>query len=138
MSQENVEAANVELVRAYYPALNQRDLDGVLNVFAEEAEYRPFNVSVVEGGSYSGHDGIKRWFAEAAETWEYLRAEPDTYRAGGDRVVVIGHLRVRGKQSGVDVDSPAAWVWTISDGKALEMRVFLDPVEALEAAGLSE
>ena len=128
----------MRLVEAYYPALNQRDVEAVLALFAGDAEYLPFNVSIVDGGSYRGHDGIRSFFDDAAQTWEYLRAEPQTYRAVGDRVVVIGRLRARGKQSGVDVDSAAAWVWTIRDGKASRMRVYLDPGEALKAVGLRE
>jgi uncharacterized protein len=138
MSRENVETANVKLVESYYPALNERDIEAVLALFTEDAEYRPFNVSIVEGGSYQGHDGIRKFFDDAADTWEYLHAEPQTYKAGDDRVVVVGHLRARGKQSGIDVDSPAAWVWTIRNDKALKMRVYLDPNEALKAAGLRE
>jgi ketosteroid isomerase-like protein len=138
MSQENVETANVSLVEAYYPALNERDVERVLALFDPDAEYRPFNVSIVEGGSYWGHDGIRKFFDDAAETWEYLRAEPQAYRAAGETVVVIGHLGARGRRSGIDVDSPAAWVWTIRNSKALRMCVYLDPAEALEAAGLRE
>jgi ketosteroid isomerase-like protein len=29
-------------------------------------------------------------------------------------------------------------VWTLRDGKVVEMRMFMDRVEALEAVGLSE
>ena len=43
----------------------------------------------------------------------------------------IGRLRCRGKQSGIDVDSPAAWVFTFRDLKATRMRVYLDPEEAV-------
>jgi uncharacterized protein (TIGR02246 family) len=137
MSQEKVQATPLRLVEDYYQALNQRDVEAVLSLFTKDAEYLPFNVSMVEGGSYQGHAGIRKFFQDAADTWEYLHAEPQTYRATGDQIVVTGHLRCRGKQSGIDVDSPAAWVWTILGGKASRMRVYLDPQEALEAAGLS-
>jgi ketosteroid isomerase-like protein len=133
------EDANTELFRlveAYYPALNQRDVDAVLRLFTEDAEYLPFNVSVVEGGSYQGHAGIRKFFEDAADTWESLQAEPEVYKAKGDQVVVTGRLRCRGKQSGIDVDSPAAWVFTFRDRKATRMRVYLDPEEALRTVGL--
>lgn len=131
-----MQAARLRLVEAYYPALNRRDVEAVLSLFTEDAEYLPFNVSVVEGGSYQGHAGIRKFFQDSVDTWEYLHAEPRTYQAAGDQVVVTGHLRARGKQSGIDVDSPAGWVWTIRDDKASRMRVYLDPREALKAAGL--
>jgi ketosteroid isomerase-like protein len=136
MSQRNAEATTLGLVEAYYLALNDRDVEAVLDLFADNAEYLPFNVSVLEGGSYRGHDGIRKFFDEASDTWEYLRAEPQTYKTVGSHVVVTGHLRARSKQSGVEVDSPAAWLWTIRNGKAVRMCVYLDPKEALEDAGL--
>lgn len=138
MSGEDLKLDRLRLAETYYPALNQRDVDAVLRLFAEDAEYLPFNVSIVEGGSYQGHTGIRRFFEDAADTWEYLRAEPQTYKAKDDQVVVIGHLRCRGRHSGIDVDSPAAWVFTFRDRKASRMRVYLDPEEALRAVGLSE
>jgi ketosteroid isomerase-like protein len=136
MAQQRAEATTLRLVEAYYSALNDRDVDAVLELFADDAEYLPFNVSVLEGGSYRGHDGIRKFFDEAGDTWAYLLAEPQTYKTVGSHVVVTGHLRARGKHSGVEVHSPAAWLWTIRDGKAARMCVYLDPQEAHEAAGL--
>jgi ketosteroid isomerase-like protein len=138
MSRHDRESASIRLVEAYYPALNRRDVEAVLALFADDAEYLPFNVSIVEGSSYRGHDGIRKFFDEAADTWEYLRAEPQTYEVVGEHIVVIGQLRACGRQSRVEVDSPAGWVWTIRGGKASRMRVYLDPAEALEAAGLKQ
>jgi uncharacterized protein len=138
MPREDGDPDLFRLVEAYYPALNQRDVEAVLGLFAEDAEYLPFNVSVVEGGSYQGHAGIRKFFEDAADTWESLRAEPQVYKAKGDQIVVTGRLRCRGKQSGIDVDSPAAWVFSFRGRKATRMRVYLDPEEALRDAGLSE
>jgi len=136
MAGEDASRDLFRLVEAYYPALNQRDVDAVLRLFTEDAEYLPFNVSVVEGGSYQGHAGIRKFFDEAADTWESLRAEPQVYKAKGDQVVVTGRLQGRGKQSGIDVDSPAAWVFTFRDRKVTRMRVYLNPEEAFRAVGL--
>jgi ketosteroid isomerase-like protein len=54
----------------------------------------------------------------------------------GDRIVVVGRLRARGRASGAETESPIAWVVDFKDGKATRMRDYLDPNEALEAAGL--
>ena len=38
----------------------------------------------------------------------------------------------------VEIDSPLAWLVRAKNGKAIWVRSYLDPKEALEAAGLSE
>ena len=52
--------------------------------------------------------------------------------------VAIGHIRTRGRESGAETGSPHASVVDLKDGKAVRIRAYLDPKEALEAAGLSE
>jgi hypothetical protein len=56
----------------------------------------------------------------------------------GDRALLIGRLRVRGKESGVETESPASYVVDLGNSKVIQVRTYLDPDEALEAVGLSE
>ena len=56
----------------------------------------------------------------------------------GDRIVAIGRLRARGRESGAETVTPIAYVVDYKDGKAIRSSVVLDPEEALEAAGLRE
>jgi ketosteroid isomerase-like protein len=45
---------------------------------------------------------------------------------------------MRGHGSGVEFNQPLGWVIEIREGKLRGLRFFLDPAEALQAAGLSE
>lgn len=54
----------------------------------------------------------------------------------GDIAVLVGHLRYRGKDSGVEADTPAGWMLKFRAGKLLRFRAFRDPERALEAVGL--
>ena len=54
------------------------------------------------------------------------------------RVVVLGRVRLRGKESGVEVDQPHGWLVEFQDGMVFRFQHFARPHEALEAAGLSE
>jgi ketosteroid isomerase-like protein len=56
----------------------------------------------------------------------------------GDRVVVTGSLRGRGREGGAEVTTPWGAVVDFKDGKGIRISDYLDPQEALEAAGLSE
>ena len=58
--------------------------------------------------------------------------------ASGDVVVVLCRYTGRGKESGVDVDTQGAHLWTMRDGTAIRLEVFSTRERALEAAGLSE
>jgi ketosteroid isomerase-like protein len=56
----------------------------------------------------------------------------------GDQVVAIGRLRTRGRASGLVTEAPLGYVTDFRNGIATRIRTYLDPSEALEAAGLSE
>jgi ketosteroid isomerase-like protein len=53
-------------------------------------------------------------------------------------VLAIGKLRVRGKESGVEVEVPSTLVLTYRDGKIVRFEDFSDKRKALEAVGLRE
>jgi len=50
----------------------------------------------------------------------------------------MGRLRAHGTESGVEIESPWAYLVEYRSGKAIWVRAFLDPNEALEAAGLRD
>jgi ketosteroid isomerase-like protein len=54
------------------------------------------------------------------------------------QIVAAGLLRTRGKASGAVTELPLGWVVDFKDGKALRVRTYQGPEEALEAAGPSE
>ena len=43
-----------------------------------------------------------------------------------------------GRESGLELDSPTSWVFTIRRGKVTRAEGFLNRADALEAAGLQE
>jgi ketosteroid isomerase-like protein len=50
---------------------------------------------------------------------------------------LLGRNTGRGKGSGVTVDAPTAAILDFHEGKVSRIRLYLDPGEALRAAGLS-
>ena len=57
----------------------------------------------------------------------------------GDRITAVGQLAIRGRESGVEIESPMAWSRTSAkarcEGKMLCVRTYLDRTETLEAVG---
>ena len=115
MSEENVEA-----FKRGADAYNRREVEALLEELHPQVE------------------GARQGIRELEEAFSELRAEPLEFRDVGERVVAIGHLHGRGKESGVETESPIAWLVDFEDGKVVRIREYADPAEALEAAGLSE
>ncbi len=87
---------------------------------------------------YRGHQGVREGIRDAEDAFSEIQAEQSEVRDLGERVVAIGHLRGRGKESGVVTESALAWIVEFKGGKVIRVREYLDPKEALEAAGLPE
>ncbi|HZA89991.1 MAG TPA: nuclear transport factor 2 family protein [Solirubrobacterales bacterium] len=85
---------------------------------------------------HRGHEGIREFMREVDEALAEVQVEYSEIRDLGGRIVVIGRLRARGKVSGAETESPIGWVVEFQNGKVTRMRDYLDPKEALEAAGL--
>jgi ketosteroid isomerase-like protein len=135
MSQENVEA-----VRRVSDAYNRRDVGAMLDELHPEIEWYPW-LQVQLGGEatvYRGHEGIREGIRDGEDAFSEIQAEQSELRDLGDQVIAIGRLRARGKESGAVTDSAIAWIVDFEGGKVIRVREYLDPAEALEAAGLSE
>ncbi len=135
MSQENVEA-----VRRVSDAYNRRDVGAMLDELHPEIEWYPWLQVQLGGGAtvYRGHQGIREGIRDGEEAFAEIQAEQSELRDLGDQVIAIGRLRARGKESGAITESALAWIVDFEGGKVIRVREYLDPEEALEAAGLSE
>ena len=92
----------------------------------------------LEGESYLGHDGLMRFVAELREDFEEVHFEIEETRDVGEQVVGIGRFQARGRASGVDINVPVGVVQRVRRGKIVYTRLFSEPADALELAGLSE
>jgi ketosteroid isomerase-like protein len=60
------------------------------------------------------------------------------FRDMGERIVVLGHARGRGRESGIELDSQYGAVAEFREGKIFRYTDYFDHRQALEAAGLRE
>ena len=133
MSQENV-----ELVRGAF-ALMTIPGDPETMIAASDPGFEMHLVRVGGGAAYyAGASGIREFFRDVAESWESFRFEATDLRDLGDRVLVLGDVRGRGRVSGIEVDDHWAWIVELREGRAVSLRGFLDQRDALEVAGLRE
>jgi ketosteroid isomerase-like protein len=133
--------ANVEVVRKAHEAFNRPDL----GVFDLDAFYRLADPDLVvdwsrsnglEAGIYRGEAATRRFWNTFFEAFERVVVEPLEFIEHGESVVVPHHFRAWGR-GGVEVDAHSTVVFTARDGRIVEMRLYRQRAEALEAAGLA-
>lgn len=127
---------NVDVVRQFYEAYNARDESRWAPLLTSDFEFRSIFVNV-EGRSYRGIDGVRQYFRDLADTWEQFQLEVEDIRdAGDDRVLGLMQIHGRGAASGVVIDPKIAAVFDMRDGRISRVYTYMDPDEALAAAGL--
>ena len=130
--------ANVVLVQGLYEAFSRGDVDEIVSHLDPEAELHSAIVGGAEGYAYRGHAGFRAWYADSFETFESFSFDWSEFRDLGDRVLALGQLQARGRESGVELASEMGWVHTIRRGTLTKIEGFLSHADALEAAGLRD
>ncbi len=127
-------AENVRLVRSVYDNCVKGDIPAVLAALDSDVEwvesthgYLPFR------GTHRGPGGVVAGvFAPVMEHFEEFAVVPEHLHDAGEVVVVEG--RVVGKtKTGQVLDAPAAWVWTVRDGRIVANHNYHD-TEAFRVA----
>jgi ketosteroid isomerase-like protein len=136
VSQENVET--LQRARA---AWNADNLDAALAELDPEVEWHPAIERALErkGTTYRGHDGVRKaWDEYRGEAWGGLTSQIQEIRDLGESVLLLGHLDVTGRTTGIDFNEQLGQLVTFRGGRIVRSHDFLSHAEALEAAGLSE
>lgn len=128
-------AADVETVRKGVEAYNRGDVDGVLAMTAPDVVLVPVR-ALLEGGSYEGHEGVRRFMEDMDEDWAEREIEVDEIRDLDGGLLVLGQFRAVGR-SGVEVRQPLAWRSELRDGKLIRLQAYSDVAVALNELGLS-
>ena len=103
----------------------------------EECVFEPLR-SATEG-AFVGHEGMRRFLADTAETFELFKATyTDVRDLGEDRLLAIGTIRMRGRGSGVESDVLSAAIVEFRDGRMMRYKDYGDARLALQKAGLSD
>jgi ketosteroid isomerase-like protein len=138
MSQENVEICTrlFELFSGLDPVAG---VEASLEYTDPDGELESAIIGGAEGTAYRGHGEFRQWAADVETVFETLRTTPEEYRDIGDgRVLMLGHVSGRGRESGIALEAPIAFLCTLRAGRISYMQGFLSWDQALEAAGQPE
>jgi ketosteroid isomerase-like protein len=130
---------NIELVRRGLDLVNRGDIEGALELFTEDFEMDWSNSIGPAKGIYRGRVQIRGFWDSFVEAFDALRWDPEEFiEVDESRLIVVNHVRMRGRGSGVEVEGMGAQLWTFREGKAQSFKLYQSRAEALEAVGLSE
>src|SRR5438552_12420884 len=108
MSQENI-----DLHRRAVEAYNTHDAEALIALCDPSIEAHSV-FAAVGGAVYHGHDGLRRFFRDARDSWgDEIRIEPEAYFDLGESTLAFLMLHGQGRQSGArgrDADRPGGEV----------------------------
>jgi ketosteroid isomerase-like protein len=121
-----------------YAAASRRDFELMLVRYAPdvEFEYDPDFEAVGLGGTFHGHGGMIKMLQTWGEAWERWDVQPAAVLDLGGRFVVLGHVRLPGTASGLELEREFAQLLTVRAGVVAQEREFLAWDKGLRAAGL--
>jgi ketosteroid isomerase-like protein len=125
----------VALVKQLFEAVRVWDVDTLLEIYHPDVELMPLTGTRVETGGYRGHAGVRAYAAESRDLWEVLEPVGEEFTDLGDKVLVVGRCRVRGRASGAESNPVCAWVVGVRDGLIVSLRACDSYDEALRVAG---
>jgi ketosteroid isomerase-like protein len=141
---------DVERVRAYYEWWNGRKWrpeehpwkqilshEAAISLIDPDHVYEDANLPDHAGEEYRGLDGVLRAGERWMEDYEWLVLELEQIIDAGERVVTIHKARLKMRHTGIEFETPLAYVATFRDGKVVHTQSFLDVEEALKAVGLA-
>lgn len=132
MSQDKL----VEVVQRAFEAWNRGDIDGYLALLCPDVEAVPFGAAL-EGRVCRGHDEVRAWWVAHYEVWETFTLCYEEFMPAGAELVVSGRWEAVGR-SGVELSTPATWVFGFRDGKIAYWQAYTSRAGALQAVGLGD
>src|SRR3954451_7085339 len=129
--------ANVTTVKSVYADFSRLSKRGgiasyVATHFDTDCEYRP----VEEGTPVRGHAALIRWLRRWLEAWDDAWDEIDELYEADETVVTAIRTHGRGRKSGLEISQRLFDVFELRSGRVVRVTEYLEPGEALAAAGL--
>ena len=132
---------NLDVVRRIYDAAARRDDVIPFEVYAEDIIWDMSNsrrALLAMTPVYHGHEGVRQYWRENLSAFGAIDFEVEELIDAGDQVLAVIREREVGRASGAPVETTHLAVYTLSGGKVIQMQVFDDRQQALEAVGLRE
>jgi ketosteroid isomerase-like protein len=119
-------------------ALDARVRSTLMEIAEPDFEVRMLSPAELGGATFAGHgaEGFRSVWAEWVEPFEAFQIELEDRLEAGDDVLDLVNLTATAKTGGLQVEQPAAALWTVRNGRLARATFYLDRKDALRAAGL--
>jgi hypothetical protein len=128
---------NVEIVLRSNALMNAGEIEAALRLVHPEIEWVVAK-DHPEARTIVGREAVSEYRAEWQQMLPDVRFDADRWLDAGEQVVAIGSARGTGIDSGAQLQVPIAFVFTLRDGLISRVEEYIDPHDALDAAGLTE
>ncbi len=128
----------IDNLRRAYDAFSRGDIQGAVDAVNPDPDILWSEPeSFYAGGTYRGPQGVVEYLTLSYEASEKVQSLPEEILEVGDKMVVFVHFQAWPKGGGQMREGHIADVYTVHDGKIVQMQAYSDPQEAREAVGLS-
>lgn len=109
------------------------DLELCVVRFSPDWHYSPPKEWLIAGmpDLYRGHAGFRQWAADLREAWEFVEHTPLEVVDAGDVAAFLCKIRLRGRSTGIELDSRLGQVFWLERGLIVREADFADWDEAL-------
>lgn len=118
----------LQVVQDLYSAFGRGDMAAILGLLDENVDWhfvaRPEDIPFA--GWRHGHQAMVAFFRTVAETCDVLEFGPHEVMSFDDKVLSLGHERVRVKTTGRLFESDWAHLFTVREGKVVRLREYYD------------
>jgi ketosteroid isomerase-like protein len=125
----------VQVVRRGYAHIERGEFDEFFAILDDGVEWVD-HAAIPLGGRLQGREQVeehfRRWFAQ----WEELHYSFEELVQDGDRVIAAVHRRGRERDTGIEREDIAAYVYEVHDGRLARLTGYTDRAAAIAAAGL--
>jgi ketosteroid isomerase-like protein len=130
----DLSAENVELVKSVYQAVNDNDLDTFLGLMHSDVELTTSGVYPDFSPTYRGREGALSYWEAARGVWDNFSVEIKRMEAVGDRVLVLLHQTVEGRD-GIVVEHDWGHLFAFADERIRHVTGFVSWEAAIQEAG---
>lgn len=127
--------SDVEVVRAIYEAMAERDLNRLLELIDPECVVTQ-DPALPWGGRHVGHDGFGQFALTLTGTIDSAVTIEALFAADSE-VVQFGRTKGTVRANGATFDIPEVHRWTVRDGRAVSAHFAIDTEAMLRALGTS-
>ena len=128
----------VDVAKRAIDAFNRHDVEAFAELATPDFELYGGIVRALGGDEYRGREGVERFRRDRSESWEEIQNVAEEFRDLGDRVLMLGTTKGRGRTSGAPVEVAGATILDFRGDRIWRIRAYFDRAEGLRAAGLSE